>query len=168
MTTIIAINTFQERAIYADSLAEHGSIASHDFLKVVCVSGTLLAGITGTCIAGMRVCTRLRQMYAAGQLDRFFACPGLEEAIPVSERDAQTFEMLMVFDKGLWIMSEELVPLPIRAECFAKGSGAPFALGAMAHGATPWEALEIAGRYDIATAGPFYRFDLFGKIDRQS
>lgn len=44
--------------------------------------------------------------------------------------------------------------LDITGRLAATGSGQEFALGAMASGKSPKEAVEIAARYDVATGGP--------------
>lgn len=46
-----------------------------------------------------------------------------------------------------------LEAMPISFEFWAIGSGADYAMGAMARGATPEEAVEIASRYDEHTGG---------------
>ncbi len=42
----------------------------------------------------------------------------------------------------------------------AFGSGATYAMGAMAAGASPWEAIEIASRLDAYTGGPIQQVNL--------
>lgn len=56
-------------------------------------------------------------------------------------------------DGRMLYWSKELMPIPIEDEYYAIGSGSKFALGAMAMGATPSQAIKIAAIYDPST-GP--------------
>lgn len=54
-------------------------------------------------------------------------------------------------NRTVTMINGELTPLVVQGAWFAIGSGAPFALGALAAGADPVEAVQIASRYDPAT-----------------
>lgn len=62
----------------------------------------------------------------------------------------EIFEMDLITGKAqLWEASP--VPLPIEDKMAAKGTGAGLAIGAMAMGATPTEAITVASKWDEAT-----------------
>lgn len=66
-----------------------------------------------------------------------------------------TLDVLEVCAEGIFIWGKKLVRLTIYEDVYAVGSGAQFAIGAMAAGATPKQALIIAAKYDHQTAAPF-------------
>jgi hypothetical protein len=55
---------------------------------------------------------------------------------------------LFLADDGLYFSG------PIKCEVYAIGSGAEYAMGAMAMGASPAQAIEVASRLDQHTGGP--------------
>lgn len=64
------------------------------------------------------------------------------------------FEAIRVWPNGMVCTYEEqLVLMPLREEIYAIGSGAQYAFGALAMGATPMEAVDVAHRFDECT-GP--------------
>jgi ATP-dependent protease HslVU (ClpYQ) peptidase subunit len=75
---------------------------------------------------------------------------GCSEKPKVSE----DFCALMV-DKNnnLWIYEDKLIPRKMECEYYAIGSGYEFALGAMANGASAYEALEAAIKHDCYSGG---------------
>lgn len=56
--------------------------------------------------------------------------------------------------------SESKTVCRIRDKFVAIGSGSAIALGAMAAGATAYEAVKIAGRFDAYTRGPFKEYEI--------
>lgn len=62
------------------------------------------------------------------------------------------FEAIELTAEGqmLW-WGGEMIAIPIEDEHYAIGTGAAYALGAMAHGATVKEAIQIAATYDANT-----------------
>lgn len=68
--------------------------------------------------------------------------------------EERTWEALELTADGrmLW-WSMELIPIVIEDEYYSVGSGSNYALGAMAMGATPSQAIKIAAIYDPST-GP--------------
>lgn len=102
-----------------------------------------------------------RSIYAgAGDLDelmKFFDwrrdggdTPSIEDGIDVLE----------VCDEGIFIWGKKFVRLKVCEEFYAVGSGAQYAMGAMAAGCTPKQALTIAASLDSGTGLPieFARF----------
>ena len=90
--------------------------------------------ITGTLVRGIKFIKWLR----SEQTDN---APKLKSTV--------VLEMSMKTGKAcLW---EDSVPLPIEDSIWAAGSGGDLALGAMAQGASPEEAVRIATRYDDGT-----------------
>jgi len=72
------------------------------------------------------------------------------------EGDVEVLELTAA--GAIYWYGDWLVPVVVREEYFAIGTGAPFALGAMRAGATVERAIEIAALYDEST-GP--EFDVF-------
>ena len=68
----------------------------------------------------------------------------------------EKFSLLVVKPNGeVWFASDNLLLTgPLQAEYFAVGSGEDFALGAMAAGAGPEAAVEIACQLDVWSDGP--------------
>jgi len=66
--------------------------------------------------------------------------------------DSAEFEILELTSDGkiIW-WGVEMVAIPIKGDCYAIGSGANFALGAMSMGASPQQAIQIASKWDSAT-----------------
>lgn len=62
-------------------------------------------------------------------------------------------EVLQLQPSGLFIYGASLKPYPIKDKFYAIGSGAAYALTAMALGKSPREAVEIAARFDPGTGG---------------
>lgn len=164
MTTIIAINTADDQAIYCDSLVQHGSIAVPGNSKYFSIPGLLAAGSCGSQNGARKVETVISDICGSGQLAAFFDHPGRQDGLKMSEYDQLNFEMLLLYGGEIWLLSEDLTPIQVLLPYMAKGSGGHFALGALAAGATPWQALAIASHYDIGTGGPFFRCNIEGKI----
>lgn len=125
MTTIVATRT----GIYADTLCTY--TVPFKTRKHERIGGSIYAG--------------------AGDLDdliRFFTWrrdggdpPSLDEAIDVLE----------VCPEGIFIWGKKFTRLWINEDAYAIGSGAQYAIGAMAQGAKPREAIKIARRFDSQT-----------------
>lgn len=64
-------------------------------------------------------------------------------------------DVLEVCSEGIFIWGKKLIRLAVLNEVYAVGSGSHYAMGAMAAGATPKQALSIAATYDSQTAAPF-------------
>lgn len=62
-------------------------------------------------------------------------------------------EVLQLQPNGLYIYEASLKPYPIKDKFYAVGSGAAYALAAMALGKSPREAVEIAAKFDPGTGG---------------
>lgn len=57
----------------------------------------------------------------------------------------------------------EMVGVAIEDDYYAIGSGAALALGAMAMGATPKQAIQVASKWDVATGSEIQTMSLKGK-----
>ena len=87
----------------------------------------------------------------AGNLDdllKFFAWrreggdqPSLDESIDILE----------VCNEGIFMWDKQFARMWVNEDAYAIGSGAQYAMGAMAAGATPREAMKITARYDAQT-----------------
>ncbi|WP_395406324.1 hypothetical protein ACHMW6_06530 [Pseudoduganella sp. UC29_106] len=75
-----------------------------------------------------------------------------------------SFEAIELTADGqlLW-WGSEMMAIPIHDKFYAIGTGAAFALGAMAMGASPKSAIQIAARYDSATGADVQTMTLGGK-----
>lgn len=75
----------------------------------------------------------------------------------------EEFSALVLGPDFIWLFDHFLVPTELSDVCFAIGSGADYALGAMHAGATPAQAVEIAARLDSHSAMPVVEVELPGK-----
>jgi len=71
---------------------------------------------------------------------------------PSKLKEAEIVAMDLETGDG-YVYEYSSVPLPIRDKFYAGGSGGDIALGALAMGATPEEAVRIASKYDVYTGG---------------
>lgn len=62
-------------------------------------------------------------------------------------------EAIELHPSGIFLYDATGVRYSVKDEFFAIGSGGPYAMGAMAMGATPEEAVAIASRFDPSTGG---------------
>lgn len=97
----------------------------------------------------------------AGDLDELMRCfdwlknggdtPVIDEAIDVIE----------VSEEGIHIWGKKLARIKVKEAVYAIGSGAQYAMGALAAGCTPKEAMAITARFDSQTgkAVEFARFN---------
>lgn len=125
MTTIVATKT----AIYADTQCSY--TVPFKVNKIARIGQSLFAG--------------------AGDMDdlqRFFNWrreggdqPAFEDAIDIIE----------LCTDGIFLWGKKMVRLPIGDEVYSVGSGSQYAMGAMAMGATPKQALAVAAKLDIST-----------------
>ena len=165
MTTIIAMNTAYDQALYADSLGHSGGIATPECRKLLSLPGCIMGGC-GLAYVQCMVYAKLIQYRRTADLTPIFTYTHLLEPLTLKSDDTKDFELLLLFDGKIWAMYEECVPVHL-PDCYtARGSGAHFAIGALDAGATPWEALTIASQRDIGTGGPFFRMDMTGKMDQ--
>lgn len=78
--------------------------------------------------------------------------------------DAVSLEALELSSDGqLTWWGAEMVAIPIDSEFYAIGSGAAYALGAMAMRASPRRAIEVAARYDSSTGSDVQIMNLGAK-----
>lgn len=67
--------------------------------------------------------------------------------------DNSEFEGIELHSSGIYLYAASGVRYAIKDGFYAIGSGGPYAMGAMAMGATPEEAVAIAARFDPNTGG---------------
>lgn len=163
MTTIIAIQTPNDQAIYADSLSDGAGIAIRDNNKTAVIAPSCVMGWCGFRYLGLMAARRLQTLLT---IDDAFTKQGYLERLTASSDEVRDFAALLLFQGMIWVMHEEMCPLALPGAFAARGSGAHFAMGALAAGSSPLHALVIASQYDISTGGPFYRLDVSGKLDR--
>lgn len=127
MTTVIATR----KAIYADTMCSY--TVPFKVSKITRIGKSIYAG--------------------AGDLDdlqKFFDWrQGGDE--PTIE---ESFDVLEIAPDGLFLWGKKLVRLELQDKFYAVGSGAQYAMGAMAMGATPEKAIEVAARFDPSTRLP--------------
>lgn len=89
------------------------------------------------------------------------ACEISEEQAdrPQFDDDAGFEAVLYVQNVGTFTIERNLVPLPAEVP-ITLGSGSQFALGALAAGKTPLEAVKVAAELDCFTGGEFRVFDV--------
>lgn len=81
-------------------------------------------------------------------------------AIPEGDRD---FSALIVDEEGIWHLDQNYSMDLVQEPYMAVGSGGDAARGAMAAGATPEQAVEIACQIDSNSRGPVQRLYLKGE-----
>lgn len=74
----------------------------------------------------------------------------------------EDFEALVLCEKGLLHYDQALVPIRVLDKYYAIGTGGDLALAAMMAGATPQQAVKIAGKLDAFTGQRVHTVKLFG------
>lgn len=93
---------------------------------------------------------------AAGDWDDILKFWEHLEGKPAKEsglNDDSEVEGIELHPSGIYLYAPSGKRYQIKDEFFAIGSGAPYAIGAMAMGATPEQAVALASRFDPATGG---------------
>lgn len=129
MTTIIATR----QAIWADTLCPH-TVPFH-FSKIVRIGDSLFAGA-----GDLAPVLRFLEWKRGGEKPDY----------PPDE----DFDVIEINRAGIWLHDQDLCRIHIKGKHYAIGSGAEYATGALAMGATPKQALQIAARYDGGTGLP--------------
>lgn len=163
MTTIIAVNTPEETAIYFDAQCSDGDIAGTVSCKGFVIPDTCLIATAGIMYVGLLAFMQIKKLHDEGNLTALFHYEYESVPLKAREDDIKDFVALVLYEKALWTMHEEMVPVRILDTFQARGSGSHFAMGALAAQASPLEALIIASRYDTRTGPPFYRLSIDGK-----
>jgi ATP-dependent protease HslVU (ClpYQ) peptidase subunit len=128
----------------------------------------IAADSQGTRESGLIVSYSDRKVRELGPARDIVACQGDEDSISLFEEwyangarpDAvpdleENFAALVLSQAGrLFKVYRLCVPVEVREDFIALGSGDEVATGAMAAGASPREAVEIACKYNIWTGGP--------------
>lgn len=74
--------------------------------------------------------------------------------------DGSELEGIELSHEGIYLYGPDGTRYAIKDTFYAIGSGGPYAMGAMAMGATPTEAVAIAARFDPGTGGAIETFEL--------
>lgn len=133
MTTV----AYRDGIIASDSLITSGGArAGLTARKIRKIGGALVAG-----------CGFI------GELERFvsWVAGGMKGDDPL--RGGETTALLIAPGQPL-LMFAGAGPWAVESDFIAMGSGEDFAFGAMAHGASAVEAVEIAIRFDVYSGGP--------------
>lgn len=89
---------------------------------------------------------------ACGDWDK---CLKMFQALETGELDSDIdVTVLELRNDGIWIYESTIIPAKIKNDWWAIGTGANWAMGALAAGATLMEAMEIACKYDTSSRGP--------------
>lgn len=139
MTTIIAT----KQGIYSDTLCSY--TVPFKVSKIAKIGKSVYAG------AG-----------AADDLHRFFdwVRSGGGDDVPAFE---EAIDILECAPDGIFLYGKKFVRLRLEEEIYSIGSGCQYAMGALAMGATPEQAMEVAARLDPQTALPMEYVKLRGK-----
>lgn len=92
---------------------------------------------------------------------REWAANGFEGKRPAKTADSEC--LLAREDGSIWYLAGSGPPFEILDKFTAIGSGAAFAEGAMAYGASALEAVRIAADRDSGTSGPFQQMEVVPK-----
>jgi hypothetical protein len=125
MTTIVAT----KQAIYADTQCSYS--VPFNVNKIARIGDSIYAG--------------------AGDLDdlyRFFSWRRDGGDVPSFE---DGIDILELCTEGIFLWGKKFVRVPIAEDVYSVGSGAQFAMGALAMGATPKQALAVAAKLDTQT-----------------
>lgn len=135
MTTIAA----RAGMVAADSQITSGSGRKGRVRKLVRLSDGSIFGGAGAYQAVLKL--------------RKWAESGFEGNRPTKTADAEC--MIVRPDASVWSLDGQGDPYEVMGDFHAVGSGGDYALGAMAMGADPLQALKIAADLDAMTSGPF-------------
>lgn len=128
-------------------------------MTTIAWDGKTLAGdrrAGGTFLTRVKKIWRLsdgRLFGCAGSLDEMTAVRDWLEGEPKPKGLRDFTGILIELDGTVCRFEEKLTRTPILERCHAVGSGAPFAITAMALGKTAREAVGIAARFDPRTGG---------------
>lgn len=148
MTTILGIRKGKKVILASDSQATSGN-AAYEVTKIYSVNGYTFAGAgylkdlqqTERNLSKDEV--KSKKKGEKPTLDRF-----------IKKAAGSHTVYLVAFKKGLYSVQDGSVIEHGDGEPVAIGSGGDFALGALAAGATPDEAVGIATEFDIYSGGP--------------
>lgn len=125
---------------------KHGALAS----DTRCSADGVMFGVSKIRRVGKGV------VGAAGDWDDILKFWEHLEGKPAKEsglNDDSEVEGIELHPSGIFLYAASGKRYQIKDEFFAIGSGAPYAIGAMAMGATPEQAVALASRFDPATGG---------------
>lgn len=132
---------------------KHGVLAA----DTRCSADGVMFGVSKVRRIGKRV------LAAAGDWDyvlKFWELIKGKSNKEIGLHDEANLEAIELNEDGIFLYSGAGKRYRINDEFFAIGSGAPYAIGAMAMGATPEEAVALAARFDPATGGAIEVFPL--------
>lgn len=136
MTTIAA----KSGVVAADSQLTGGSGRKARVKKLVRLTDGSVFGGAGTYHAVLKL--------------RAWAESGFEGKRPTNTKEA---ECLLVRPNGeVWSLDSQGDAYQVFGDFHAIGSGGDYALGAMAMGADPLQAIKVAADFDAMTSGPFH------------
>jgi len=140
MTTI----AYRDGVMACDSSCWVDGVLQHRVQKIHRVGGGLV-GFAGSIAYGLAIVEWLKD--------------GADDDRYPKEKDGT---VIIVDSRGRIsaLESESKTVCRIRDRFVAIGSGSAIALGAMAAGATAYEAVKIAGRFDAYTRGPFKEYEI--------
>lgn len=144
MTTIVA--TANHPAIYSDSRMTFNSSNIYTTRKIFAVDDTLV-GVCGCLISAAKFVEWMR-----------LGCPADDKPDFDGEFDALQVSQ----GRQITMWCNKLVPLEVGEPFVCLGSGGAFAAGAMAMGASPADAIEIAKRFDSGSGGDVVSMHLGG------
>ncbi len=173
MTTIIGIQYDNSCTLVADSLVsdDSGRLWSHPDMTKLNERGSFIIGGSGE-VSPCDIAQHIWKppvLTAADKKDVYHfmitkAMPSLRECLKANgfnfdesqEKDSSSrFQFLMAVNGELFDVGDDLSVMRSKDGFYGVGSGAPIALGALYAGASPEEAVEIAAKLSIYSAGPF-------------
>ena len=139
-------------------------------MSVICWDGKRVAADRQGCIGDTPIISP--KLFKVG--NRVFGCSGMsaikfafkewvEKGCPADDKPLLegNFGIILINKKVCWYYGEkELYPTEITEPFWAVGSGADYALGAMAMGADAIKAVEIACKFDVYCGGGVDSFDV--------
>lgn len=175
MTTIIGVQYKDKALLVADSRVtdDNGRIYSHPQMrKITERNGYLIAGAgeVGPCDIANHIWNPPR--VTAKDKDNVYhfmitkVMPSLRKCLTDNgynfdephdrSKDGLRFQLLIAVAGQIFDISDDLSVCIDESGIYGIGSGSPFALGALAVGAKPLEAMETAAKLSAFTAAPFH------------
>ena len=141
---------YKDGIIAGDTKLTDGNLKLHA-QKIYRVHDKLLVGLAGDWLGCLKFLNWIQQ-------NNHY--PEITVGWNFEEKDTLKFEALVADKDSIAVYDHCMIKMYIDETFWAAGSGRDIAIGAMAHGATAEEAVEIATEYDTYTEGEVMTLEL--------
>lgn len=168
MTTIVAVQRKGDVEFAADSQMTYGNLKSPDSFRKVFANGPVVFGFAGSVRAAnvlrfMDVPALPKKRLNRNDLERWVVTdlvPAMQDALEtgnameIHNNEVDSYSRVLVSVQGsVYEIGSNFSVTRESSGVYSVGSGSDFALGAMAAGASPAEAVKIASKLDSYTGG---------------